>query len=145
MNKNVLYRSIPKVDVLLEREPIQEMIAEYGRESVMEAVHTELDRLRNCIATCEDEEAARTEIERLEENIEMTVADMYTPNMRPVMNGTGTILHTNLGRAPISRKHMEHICALATGYSNLEYNLEAGKRGERYSHFEKLLCKITGA
>ena len=59
MNKNVLYRSIPKVDVLLEREPIQEMIAEYGRESVMEAVHTELDRLRNCIATCEDEEAAR--------------------------------------------------------------------------------------
>jgi len=62
-----------------------------------------------------------------------------------VINATGTVLHTNLGRAPIGQKHMERVAQIATGYSNLEYNLEAGRRGERYSHFEKLLCKITGA
>ena len=70
---------------------------------------------------------------------------MHTPNMKKVINGTGTILHTNLGRAPISREHMKKAFDIVTGYSNLEYNLEAGRRGERYSHFEKLLCKITGA
>ena len=77
--------------------------------------------------------------------IDCAVADMHTPNMRMVVNGTGTILHTNLGRAPISDGHMKQVMALVSGYSNLEYNLEAGKRGERYSHFEKLLCKLTGA
>ena len=54
-------------------------------------------------------------------------------------------MHTNLGRAPISREHMKKAFDIVTGYSNLEYNLEEGRRGERYSHFEKLLCKITGA
>ena len=79
------------------------------------------------------------------EKIERTVSAMHTPNMRPVINGTGTILHTNLGRAPISPEHIKRIAEVACGYSNLEYNLEAGRRGERYSHFEKLLCKLTGA
>ena len=65
--------------------------------------------------------------------------------MKPVLNATGTILHTNLGRAPIADTHMAHVAAVATGYSNLEYNLEAGARGERYAHFEQLLCKLTGA
>ena len=70
---------------------------------------------------------------------------MHTPNMKKVINGTGTILHTNLGRAPISFGHMMRAAEIVSGYSNLEYNLEAGRRGERYSHFEKLLCKLTGA
>ena len=65
--------------------------------------------------------------------------------MRKVINGTGTILHTNLGRAIISKKHADYLSEVVTSYSNLEYNLEGGKRGERYSHFEKLICKITGA
>lgn len=145
MNKNMLYRSIPKVDILLENEAIQALIAHYSRDTVMEAIHIEMDRLRKYIGQCEDEEKAKAQIELLTAHIEMTVAKMHTPNMRMVINGTGTILHTNLGRAPISRTHMERVAAIATGYSNLEYNLEAGKRGERYSHFEKLLCKITGA
>ena len=71
---------------------------------------------------------------------------MHTPNMRSVINGTGTILHTNLGRAPISQEHMNRIA------SDLQRDIliwntiwKPGRRGERYSHFEKLLCKITGA
>ena len=144
MDKNMLYRSIPKVDVLLADEKVQMLIETYSRETVMESIHLEMNRLRAYIAKCEDEEEAKRQIEALTEKIERTVSAMHTPNMRMVMNGTGTILHTNLGRAPISPEHMKRVAAIATGYSNLEYNLEAGRRGERYSHFEELLCKITG-
>ncbi len=129
MNKNILYRSIPKVDVLLENEAIQALIAHYSRDTVIEAIHMEMDRLRGFIGQCEDEEKAKMQIELLVSHIEGTVEAMHTPNMRMVVNGTGTILHTNLGRAPISREHMKKIAKVAT----------------RYSHFEKLLCKITGA
>ena len=145
MNKNVLYRSIPKVDILLGEKQIQDMIERYSRETVMEAIHGEMEKLRAYIGRCEEEEKAKAQIDALTDNICIAVEAMHTPNMRTVINGTGTILHTNLGRAPISPEHMRHIAEIATGYSNLEYNLEAGKRGERYSHFEKLLCKITGA
>lgn len=145
MNKNGLYRSIPKVDVLLGEECIKAMILHYSRDTVMEAIRIETDRLRSFIGKCEDEEAAKEQIAMLNARIEITVAKMHSPNMKMVVNGTGTILHTNLGRAPIAYEHMKKIMGVATGYSNLEYNLEAGRRGERYSHFEKLLCKITGA
>ena len=145
MNKNLLYRSIPKVDILLEKEEIQNAIEEYGREIVMEAIREEMEGLRAYIGTCEDEKTALDKIESLTEQILRYVKKVNTPNMRMVINGTGTILHTNLGRAPISREHMAKLSNIVTGYSNLEYNLEAGKRGERYSHFEELLCRLTGA
>lgn len=145
MNKNLLYRSIPKVDVLLENPAIQKMIDCYSRETVMEAIHMEMDKLRKFIANTSDEESVKQQIDLLVPHIACAVSDMHTPNMRMVVNGTGTVLHTNLGRAPVSREHMERVTALVSGYSNLEYNLEEGKRGERYSHFEKLLCKLTGA
>ena len=145
MNKNLLYRSIPKVDILLEKEEIQNAIEEYGREIVMEASREEMEGLRAYIGTCEDEKTALDKIESLTEQILRYVKKVNTPNMRMVINGTGTILHTNLGRAPISQEHMAKLSNIVTGYSNLEYNLEAGKRGERYSHFEELLCRLTGA
>ena len=145
MNKNLLYRSIPKVDVLLENPAIQKIIDCYSRETVMEAIHMEMDKLRKFIANTSDEESVKQQIDLLVPHIACAVSDMHTPNMRMVVNGTGTVLHTNLGRAPVSREHMERVTALVSGYSNLEYNLEEGKRGERYSHFEKLLCKLTGA
>lgn len=145
MNKNLLYRSIPKVDVLLEDEAIRRAIEEYGRENVMEIIREEMDALRAFIGICDNEETALEKIESLSEQILKQVEKANTPNMRMVINGTGTILHTNLGRAPISQEHMAKLANIVTGYSNLEYNLEAGRRGERYSHFENLLCKLTGA
>ena len=145
MNKNVYYRKIPKVDILLEDERIRQMITTYSKDTVMESIHIETDRLRTFIGSCEEEDQIEERIESLVSEIGRTVEAMHTPNMRPVINATGTILHTNLGRAPISPKHMKRIAEVASGYSNLEYNLEAGRRGERYSHFEELLCKLTGA
>ena len=145
MNKNQLYRNIPKVDVLLEMEIIQLLIEQYGRETVMEAIREEMEALRAFIGACEEEEEIVRQIQDLPQQIVRHVERLHTPNMRMVINGTGTILHTNLGRAPISQEHVSKLADIVTGYSNLEYNLEAGKRGERYSHFEKLLCKLTGA
>ena len=144
MNKNLLYRNIPKVDILLENEKIQELIEAYGRETVVETIREKLEMLREYIKECEEEEKAFAKISSLVSDIEREVIRINTPDIRSVINGTGTILHTNLGRANQS-KHMQYVAEIATGYSNLEYNLEEGKRGERYSHFEKLLCKITGA
>ena len=133
------------MDVLLADEGIKVLIGTYSRESVMEAIHIEMEKLRAFIGRCEDEESAKQQIALLNENIARNVSAMHTPNMKKVINGTGTILHTNLGRAPISYEHMMKAAEIVSGYSNLEYNLEAGRRGERYSHFEKLLCKLTGA
>ena len=145
MDKSKLYRSIPKVDILLADEKIQELIRDYSRETVMEAIRLETDALRAFIGTCQEEEKAQERTGLLVKYIEARVKAINTPNMKKVVNGTGTILHTNLGRAPISGEHMRRAADLVSGYSNLEYNLEAGRRGERYSHFEKLLCRLTGA
>ena len=145
MDKNVLYRSIPKVDILLEKDEIKTVISEYGHEIVMDIIREETDRLRLLIAEAETETGLKSKIDNLTETIVNEVKNLFKPKVRKVINGTGTILHTNLGRAPITRTQAELLKDIVCGYSNLEYNLESGKRGERYSHFEKLLCRITGA
>jgi L-seryl-tRNA(Sec) selenium transferase len=145
MDKNLLFRRIPKVDVLMEEDLIKEMIEHYSYDSVLEAVRMETDKLRAYIVNSDSEEAVQYKIDCLLGNIELTTAAMHRHNMTRVLNGTGTILHTNLGRAPLGHEHLKQIAYIANGYSNLEYDLENGTRGERYTHFEKLLCRITGA
>lgn len=145
MNKNELYRRIPKVDILLDTQEIQELIEDYNRDTVMEAIRVELDDLRASIGSVSNENEAFIQMEQLVPHICERAKRTVKPNMTSVINATGTILHTNLGRAPIGVKHMAHVAEIACGYSNLEYNLEAGRRGERYAHFEELLCKLTGA
>ena len=145
MNKNMLYRSIPKVDVLLENQDIVTLIENHHRDVVVDVIREEIDKLRNFIKENDDVNLIETKINNLIENIKISTEKVYSYNIKKVINGTGTILHTNLGRAIISRKHADYLSEVVTSYSNLEYNLEEGKRGERYSHFEKLICKITGA
>ena len=145
MNEKTWYRRIPKTDVLLMNERIQNMIKIQGKAVVMDAIHMELAYFRSLVKKGTDGELLENRLEFLIDHIEENVEKIKCANMRPVINGTGTILHTNLGRAPLSEKHMKHILKVASGYSNLEYNLEQGKRGERYAHFESLLCKLTGA
>ena len=145
MDKNLLYRSIPKVDILLENAEIKKLISEYGHEIVMDIIREETDKLRLLIAESENEKELKSMIDNLAGSIANSVKNLFKPKVRKVINGTGTILHTNLGRAPITRAQAEKLADIVCGYSNLEYNLETGKRGERYSHFEKLLCRITGA
>ena len=145
MNKNILFRNIPKVDVILEKPEIIKLIEQYHRDVVVDAIREEIDKLRSFIKENNDIDLIEEKINNLVENITSNVKKVYSYNLRKVINGTGTILHTNLGRAIISKKHADYLSDVVTSYSNLEYNLEEGKRGERYSHFEKLICKITGA
>ena len=145
MNKNMLYRSIPKVDVLLENQDIVTLIENHHRDVVVDVIREEIDKLRNFIKENDDVNLIEEKINNLIENIKISTEKVYSYNIKKVINGTGTILHTNLGRAIISKKHADYLSEVVTSYSNLEYNLEEGRRGERYSHFEKLICKITGA
>ncbi len=145
MNKNMLFRNIPKVNVLLEKTEIISLIEKYHRDVVVDAIREEIDKLRSFIKENDDMNLIEEKINNLVESIILNLRKVYSYNLRKVINGTGTILHTNLGRAIISKKHADYLSEVVTNYSNLEYNLEEGKRGERYSHFEKLICKITGA
>lgn len=145
MNKNMLFRNIPKVDVILEKHEIVKLIEKYHRDVVVDAIREEIDKLRSFIKENDDINLIEEKINNLVDNITSNVKKVYSYNLKKVINGTGTILHTNLGRAIISKKHADYLNQVVTSYSNLEYNLEEGKRGERYSHFEKLICKITGA
>ena len=145
MDKNILYRSIPKVDVLLEDKKIISLITKYHRDVVVDVIREEIEKIREEIKTNNDFDFINKKINNLIDNISKSVEKTYSYNIRKVINGTGTILHTNLGRSIISKKHANYLSDIVTSYSNLEYNLEDGKRGERYSHFEKLICKITGA
>lgn len=145
INTNTNYRSIPKVDVLLEDSEIQALIAEYDRNTVVEVIRDKTGELRSFIQNSTEEALIPEKVSALIPMIKAGVSQLYAYHMKPVVNGTGTILHTNLGRAPISIAHAEKIKEIVTSYSNLEYHLEKGVRGERYSHFEELVCRITGA
>ena len=145
MDKNRFFRAIPKVDTLIEQCDSAGLFDRYGREITVDCIRERTEALREFIGKSEDETEIIRRTESLLPDIAAAAEKLFSPNLKPVVNATGTVLHTNLGRALISRKHAEHLMAIVSGYSNLEYDLEAGARGERYSHFEKLLCKITGA
>ncbi len=145
MNKNELYRRIPKVDSLLGDERIRELIRSCGKESVMKAIHEETDELRAFLKCHEEDEAADTRMAEMIPHIKERVEKDAQMHMRPVINGTGMILHTNLGRAPLNHDQAQRMAGMMMGYTSLEYDLDLGKRGERYSHFEGLLKEITGA
>src|SRR5690606_27883847 len=83
--------------------------------------------------------------ERLLTQLDERLALAAIPSLRPVFNLTGTVLHTNLGRAPLAAVAVEAMCKAMSGAVNLEFELESGKRGERDNHVESLLCRLTGA
>lgn len=145
MDKNKYYRSIPKVDMLMETDEIKILFESCSREYVLESVRNKTDQLREFINNSMSENEIENKISLLTDDIINDVEKLTSLNMKKVINGTGTILHTNLGRAVINEETAERIKNLVTGYSNLEYDLEEGARGSRYSHFEKIITKITGA
>lgn len=145
MNKEEMYRSIPKVDMLLQSPKVRTACALYGRTGVLQAVREETDSLRVFIRETEEEEAVRSAIASLPERIADRAEAMFAPHLRRVINGTGTILHTNLGRAPLGRQTAEKAARTLGGYCNLEYDLESGGRGRRSSCIEELLQHLTGA
>ncbi len=141
MNEHL--RKIPKVDELLRNPELAQSIAQYGINAVTEAVRAELAELRQTILAHQLE--IIPEISVLCRQIGKRVQRASLPSFRRVINGTGILLHTNLGRACLSEKAAQAVYEASKAYSNLEYDLETGKRGSRYSHVEDILCRLTGA
>ena len=135
-------RSIPSIERLRQRPAMRTMEAEFGREAVVEAIRAGAEALRARVAGGEAPPAdAAAAIER---EVPARLAASAAPSLRPVINATGVILHTNLGRAPLAAAALQRIGALG-GYTNLEYDLASGRRGRRDTHAERLLCRLTGA
>jgi L-seryl-tRNA(Ser) seleniumtransferase len=134
-------RKLPGVDRLLQEEAIAALAARWGHDLAVEAVREALDTARQAIR----EGGACPPPDALARQAEERLAGRLRPTLRPAINATGVIVHTNLGRAPLSAEARAAMDAVAMGYSNLEYDLEKGGRGSRYVHAEEILCQLTGA
>jgi len=121
---------------------MQALEDEFGRAALIDALRAEADALRSRVAS--GEHAPDDVAESIEQALPARLTALALPSLQPVINATGVILHTNLGRAPLARAAVERVAALAA-YSNLEYDLDTGARGRRDVHAERLLCRLTGA
>lgn len=141
--RNDLLRRIPKIDIFLSMPVISQAVSHYPYAVIKMTALSYLDGLRESVLS-----GRMTSIptpQEIEEAVlrKLDSGDLF--HLKRVINATGVVLHTNLGRAPLGREAAEHIADVAGGYCNLEYDLEAGARGSRYAHLEKLLCELTGA
>jgi len=134
-------RRLPSVDHLLQTRVAQHLVAEYGHDATVEALREVLEAVRRAILEGEELTSEAVILDRAGRSL----AVHLRPSLYPVINATGVIIHTNLGRAPLCHSARRAMDAVAAGYSNLEYELDGGRRGSRYSHAESLLCQLTGA
>jgi L-seryl-tRNA(Ser) seleniumtransferase len=131
-------RDLPSVNALLESAGVRALLEQHPRRVVLEAVRTAVSAARN------QGEPQQTEEQWLA-SIASAVRFLNQPSLRRVINATGVVLHTNLGRAPLAAAAVKAIAIIAAGFSNLEYDLATGARGSRYSHCVGLLRQLTGA
>ena len=140
---NQLLRKIPKVDILCQSPALKSQRETYGEKAVTEAVRQVISALRQEIL--EGHLTALPADDVLCSQVQERVLRNALPSLRTVINGTGIILHTNLGRACLSEKAAQAAADTARRYSNLEYDIPNGQRGTRYVHVESQLCRLTGA
>lgn len=137
-----LLRQIPKIDDLLQDKRLSLAIERYGRTRTADVLRAVTGEIRREVLSGEENDLPDAEkilqmtLCRLEEN------PAYS--LRPVINGTGIVLHTNLGRAPLSDRALQAVKAAAGGYSNLEYRLDSGSRGSRHDHVTEILRELCG-
>ncbi len=137
-----LLRDLPSVEQLLQTPHLADLITRYGRPLALEALRLSLDETRAAARVGLSSLPSR---DQLTARAEALLAEWTRPTLQPVINATGVILHTNLGRAPLSRAAVEAMTSAALGYSNLEFDLPSGKRGSRTVHAEAILQKLMGA
>lgn len=137
-----LLRQIPKVDEVLREEAVASRARGVPRGLVIRAIRDVLEGTRAAIREGRIREVDK---EGIVQRVLRRIEELGTPSLRRVINATGVVLHTNLGRAPLSRRALERVLEVGRYYSNLEYDLRAGRRGHRHSHVEDLLCEVTGA
>ncbi len=142
---NALLRAVPSIDELLRASVVQNALKECGRELLASVLREAVDAARAQLLR--EGEAAREACgaEALIQQALRRLAALLAPSLQRVFNLTGTVLHTNLGRAPLPSEAIEAMTAVASGASNLEYDLASGRRGDRDVHVEQWICRLTGA
>ena len=140
------FRVIPSIERLLQRDALRDAMARHGHESISAAARQAADELRGQLSTDEAGSPADTDaaLAWMETRTLALAAGRTRASLRRVINATGVIIHTNLGRAPLAAAAFDN-ARLALGYSNLEYDLSKGARGHRHVHAERLLTSLTGA
>lgn len=145
--KQVLLRRLPAISTILEEPRIKELGKSYPHLLISETASEVVQQLRQAVLDAagqelDDEDYGLNNIIAL---VEKQVAQKTRPHLRRVINATGIVLHTNLGRAVLAKAAVRAVSEVAGSYSNLELDIETGERGTRYSHVEDLLCRLTGA
>ena len=135
------FRNLPSVDSILADNDVAAAAQSFDREWVVDLVRESLDEARNIIRQGGDSPG----MEELAKSVCQRIEDTMRAEPRHVINATGVVIHTNLGRAPLSKAAIEASNQAAQGYSNLELDLATGRRGSRQAHLQSLLCQITGA
>ena len=134
------FRNLPSVNDVLDDERVSRLVQEFSHEAVLGLVRDEIDRARDSIRNG----GALPSADLLADAVERRAASLWGSMPMPVINATGVILHTNLGRAPLSDDAMEAMRAANESYGDLEFDLETGRRGSRQGRVAELLCQLTG-
>jgi L-seryl-tRNA(Ser) seleniumtransferase len=143
---NQLLRSLPSIERLLERPLASKLSARMSRERVRDLLREIIDEMRAEVAGDRWSEASGERLmEEVERRLESRAYESAQPSLRRVINATGVIVHTNLGRAPLARAALEAVSEAAAHYSNLEYDLARGERGHRETHCQELLARLAGS
>ncbi len=145
-NKSALFQKLPSTDELLRQPDVKALIEREGHSAVTESIRVVLASLRQEIANSHlDEKSLDLALSGLSAAIERQLHESLRYSFLPLVNATGVILHTNLGRAPLAAAALDHVRATATAYSNLEFDLETGERGKRDVHVDRLFQKLLNA
>jgi L-seryl-tRNA(Ser) seleniumtransferase len=142
MNKQELLKNLPSVDEILKSDAGQGWLKSYPRRFVLDGIRDEIDLRRKSIVEGNE---VPTSFDSMQDDMEARISSLSTMSLVPVINATGIVIHTNLGRAPLSERVVENVSQVARGYSTLEYDLKSGKRGSRNSHVRRLVQMVTGA
>jgi L-seryl-tRNA(Ser) seleniumtransferase len=140
------FRLIPSIELMRQRPSVRALEIRFGPDATVAALRAAAADVRAAIAGGDSElltEAAV--VGRVEAAVAIQLSDAFRPSLQPVINATGVIIHTNLGRAPLAESAIDRVSEVARGYSSLEYDLARGARGKRDVHAEALLCRLTGA
>lgn len=144
MPKNI-FRQIPPVDEVLKAEGLQDIIRKYSRQFVVDVVREVLDGLRKEIRGSKGQRVKGSKGQHIETKIKQRLEQKLKPSLKKVINASGTILHTNLGRAILCDDAIDAVKTAASNPVNLEFDITEGERGDRDSHLESLICYLTGA
>lgn len=142
MDRKMRLRTLPKIGDVLNHPRIAEEIARHPRTLVLEAVREAVERARSGILSGED---SASDLESIVDEAVAAIVLKVRRSLRRIINATGVIVHTNLGRSVLSDAATAAVAEVASGYSTLEYDVESGERGSRHAHIEELICRLTGA